>query len=400
MTVQPGDPEGAPGAADEAPKPGDVLAGKYRVESVLGAGGMGVVVLVQHIELGQRMAIKMMTPGVIHEKEAALRFIQEARAAAGLQSEHVVRIFDVGTLDSGAPYMVMELLRGEDLSQVLQNTGRLPIQDAVDYVLQACHAIAEAHARGIVHRDLKPSNLFLTRRSDGSPLVKVLDFGISKTTMGEEGQAPANLTRTSAVMGSPLYMSPEQVRNAKHVDGRADIWSLGVILHELLTGSPAFSADTLPGICAAIIADDPPSLRSLRKDAPEGLEELLAKCLAKSVKSRFQSTRDLMIELKKWSSSSFKLDMSSIPHAMTMRESGAASRAPVSVPDNGPTVVNSVPAAPSDAVRSARPNHFPTVVAEAATTSASAVAATGNVATPAVPKSKRAVFVVGAAAAA
>ena len=145
--------------SNDVPQPGDVLAGKYRVESVLGVGGMGVVLLVEHIELGQKMAIKLMTPGVIPDEQAVARFLREARSAAALQSEHVVRIFDVGTLESGAPYMVMELLRGEDLGQVLLNVGRLEISDAVDYVLQACHAIAEAHAKGMVHRDLKPSNL-------------------------------------------------------------------------------------------------------------------------------------------------------------------------------------------------------------------------------------------------
>src|SRR6266545_2072569 len=291
MSGQPGNFLESSAPLDNPPQPGDVLAGKYRVESILGAGGMGVVVLVQHIELGQRMAIKLMTPGVNHDPQAAIRFLREARAAAGLQSEHVVRIFDVGTLDSGAPYMVMELLRGEDLSQLLSNVGRLAVSEAVDYVLQACHAIAEAHAMGIVHRDLKPSNLFLTRRSDGSPLVKALDFGISKAMSPEgDSQFSANLTTTSAVMGSPLYMSPEQVRNAKQVDARADIWSLGVILHELLTGTPAFHADTLPGICAAIIADNPPPLRSLREDAPSELEDVLNRCLEKSVKNRYQTT--------------------------------------------------------------------------------------------------------------
>src|SRR5579859_6334760 len=215
-----------------SPRPGDVLAGKYKVESTLGSGGMGMVVLVEHIELGQRMAIKLMTPGVNHDPQAIARFLREARAAAGIHSEHVVRIFDVGTLDAGSPYMVMELLRGEDLAQLLSSVDRLPIHEAVDYVLQACHAIAEAHAMGIVHRDLKPSNLFLTRRSDGTALVKVLDFGISKAmNPDKDGQFAANLTATSAIMGSPLYMSPEQVRNAHQVDAPADNSSLGVIFH-------------------------------------------------------------------------------------------------------------------------------------------------------------------------
>jgi serine/threonine-protein kinase len=305
------------------PQRGDVLAGKYRVESTLGAGGMGVVVLVEHIELGQQMAIKLMTPGVSHDTQAVARFLREARAAAGIQSEHVVRIFDVGTFETGAPYMVMELLRGEDLGQLLTNVGRLPIQDAVDYVLQGCHAIAEAHAMGIVHRDLKPSNLFLTRRSDGSAMVKVLDFGISKAMNADrEGMPPPNLTATSAVMGSPLYMSPEQVRNAKQVDARADIWSLGVILHELLTGGPAFHADTLPGICAAIIADDPPPLRSLRSDAPPELEAVLTRCLEKSVNRRFQSVRELMASLRPFGSVGLQQSLPGRPIAATLPSSG------------------------------------------------------------------------------
>jgi len=304
------------------PQRGDVLAGKYRVESTLGAGGMGVVVLVEHIELGQQMAIKLMTPGVNHDPMNITRFLREARAAAGIQSEHVVRIFDVGTFDSGAPYMVMELLRGEDLGQLISSVGRLPIHEAVDYVLQGCHAIAEAHAMGIVHRDLKPSNLFLTRRSDGTALVKVLDFGISKAmNPDKEGQFSANLTATSAVMGSPLYMSPEQVRNAKQVDARADIWSLGVILHELLTGAPAFHADTLPGICAAIIADEPQPLRTLREDAPAELEHIVGKCLEKSVNRRFQSVRELMAALRTFASSGLQLSPGSKPMSTTLASS-------------------------------------------------------------------------------
>jgi eukaryotic-like serine/threonine-protein kinase len=309
---------------DNTPQPGDVLVGKYRVESVLGVGGMGMVLLVRHIDLGQQMAIKLMMPGVIHDDPAAARFVREARAAAAIQSEHVVRIFDVGTLDSGLPYMVMELLRGQDLSQVLARESQLPLEDAVDYVLQASHAIAEAHARGIVHRDLKPSNLFVTTRSDGTPLVKVLDFGISKAMNPDvDGPASGNLTATSAIMGSPLYMSPEQVRNAKHVDARTDIWALGVILHELLTGAPAFRADTLPGICAAITADDPPPLRSLRDDAPAELEAVLTKCLEKNAAKRYQTTRELMAALRPFASTAGRAPPISIPVAQTMREAGS-----------------------------------------------------------------------------
>jgi serine/threonine protein kinase len=291
--------ESSDGSRIEVPRPGEILDHKYRVESVLGAGGMGVVLQVEHIELGQRMAIKMMAPGVAGDARAVTRFLREGRAASSLESEHVVRIFDVGTLPSGVPYMVMELLRGDDLSRVLRSGGRFEIVQAVDYVLQACHAIAEAHGLGIVHRDLKPSNLFLTHRSDGSALIKVLDFGISKAIDDGNGEDPAvSLTATSAVMGSPLYMSPEQVRNSRQVDGRTDVWSLGVILYEFLTGSSAFQADTVPGICAAIAADDPPFVSLLRPEVSPELEAVVMRCLEKDVFRRFQSVAELMGALR------------------------------------------------------------------------------------------------------
>jgi serine/threonine-protein kinase len=367
------------------PRAGDVLAGKYRVESTLGSGGMGVVVLVEHIELGQRMAIKLMTPGVNHDPQNVARFLREARSAAGIQSEHVVRIFDVGTFDTGAPYMVMELLRGEDLGQLLATVGRLPIHEAVDYVLQACHAIAEAHAMGIVHRDLKPSNLFLTRRSDGSALVKVLDFGISKAmNPDKEGIFSANLTATSAVMGSPLYMSPEQVRNAKQVDARADIWSLGVILHELLTGAPAFNADTLPGICAAIIADEPPPLRSQRPDAPPELEAIVTRCLEKSVNGRFQSVRELMAALRAFASANLQLSPGSRPIASTLQSSDSAALAGAASGRAEPSVrqaraTDPVPAADTRASRGrTTPSPFEKSAAPVATSRVPVVASGGS----------------------
>jgi serine/threonine-protein kinase len=188
--------------------PGEVLAGKYMVDQVLGQGGMGVVVAGRHVQLGNRVAIKFLLPGAAQHPEATARFLREARAAVQIQSEHVARVSDVGTLDNGAPYMVMEFLNGSDLGQVLAARGApFAIEEGVSYLLQACEAIAEAHALGIVHRDLKPANLFLTQRADGSALVKVLDFGISKVMAGHD--ADASITATATVMGSPAYMSPE-----------------------------------------------------------------------------------------------------------------------------------------------------------------------------------------------
>src|SRR4051812_47574365 len=255
------------------PKEGDVIAGKYLIQRVLGRGGMGVVVAAEHVALRQRVAVKFLLPEAVARAGSVERFLREARAAVMIQSEHVARVFDVGTLETGSPYMVMELLQGSDLGELLQVNGRLPVEQAVDYVLQACEAIAEAHALGIIHRDLKPANLFLTSRADGSMIIKVLDFGISKSTGTPSGSQPdMSLTRTASVMGSPLYMSPEQMRSTRNVDARTDIWALGVILYELLTGRAAFLADSMPELCAMILTEPPASVRSLRAEVPEGLD--------------------------------------------------------------------------------------------------------------------------------
>jgi len=276
------------------PGVGEVIEGKYRVEEVVGRGGMGVVLAARHLTLGQRVAIKVLSAADAARAEATARFLREGRAAAGLTSDHVVRIHDVGTLPSGAPFMVMELLRGKDLSAHLSAVGPLPIPEAVDFVLQTCDAIAEAHALGIVHRDLKPSNLFLTHRSDGAPLIKVLDFGISKTRPdADDPSFQATLTSTRSVIGSPAYMAPEQIRDARHVDARVDVWSLGLILYELLSGEQAFVADTLPAVCAAIAADDPTPLRQIRPEVPPALEAVIQRCLEKDPARRFQSVCDL-----------------------------------------------------------------------------------------------------------
>jgi serine/threonine-protein kinase len=282
-------------AVTAVPQPGDVIADKYLVESVVASGGMGTVLAAKHLQLGQSIAIKVVRADESKREEAIARFLREGRAAASLESDHVVRIHDLGTLEHGTVFMVMELLRGQDLAHHLGDHGALPIEEAAEYVLQACDAIAEAHSRGIVHRDLKPSNLYLTHRSDGQPLIKVLDFGISKSVrQGDDPAFQANLTSTRSVMGSPAYMSPEQVRDAKKVDHRTDIWSLGVILYELLAGQPAFEGDTLPGVCAAIAADAPRPLRAARPDVPPELEAIVVRCLEKDPNRRFQTVRELV----------------------------------------------------------------------------------------------------------
>jgi len=270
-------------------KPGDLIADKYRVERVLGAGGMGVVVVATHLQLDQLVAIKFLLPAVAKNPDAVARFTREARAAAKIQSEHVVRVLDVATAEGGAPYMVMEYLEGKDLETTLQDQGPLPIDNAVDYVLQALEALAEAHAAGIVHRDLKPANIFLARRADGSSVVKVLDFGISKLSRGSDPQ----ITTTSAQMGSPLYMSPEQLRRTKDVDARGDIWALGVILQELVTGEAPFMADSLPEIIAMILSEPPLSMRLRRPEVSVQLEAVVKRCLEKDPDARFRNVAEL-----------------------------------------------------------------------------------------------------------
>lgn len=274
---------------------GDVLAGKFRVEKVLGVGGMGVVVQALHLELERRVAVKFMLRDVATSAELVARFLREARAAARLQSEHVVRVLDVGRFDTGEPYMVMEFLAGEDLAQHARGTGPLAPDRMVDMIVQGCEAIAEAHTQGIIHRDLKPSNLFLARRADGAPLVKVLDFGISKVTATAEG-APfeASMTSTQSVLGSPAYMSPEQMRSAKHVDARSDIWALGIIMHELLAGQPVWEADSLPGLVAMVTADTAPSLAKRRPGLAPALEAAIMRCLEKEPSRRWQSVAELV----------------------------------------------------------------------------------------------------------
>ena len=237
------------------------------------------------------MAIKFLLPGALGNREAVERFAREARAAAKIKSEHIARVKDVGALENGAPYMVMECLVGSDLAAWLRESGPLTIEQAVSFVLQACEALAEAHSLGIVHRDLKPANLFCVRGNDGRPCIKVLDFGISK--IGTD----LSMTKTQAVVGSPLYMSPEQISSAKSVDARGDIWSLGATLFELVTGQLPFEAATLPELVYKIMNVPPLSLRDLRPGAPVALERVVLRCLERDRAARFQSVGELSAAL-------------------------------------------------------------------------------------------------------
>ncbi len=275
---------------------GDVVGGKYRIERLLGVGGMGVVVAARHEQLDQLVAIKFIRDDALDNDEAVERFLREARSAARLKSEHVARVLDVGRLDSGAPYMVMEFLEGHDLAHTLTHDGPLAADLAAALMVQVCEAVAEAHAAGIVHRDLKPENLFLTRTVGGSPKMKVLDFGVSKSARLTDDPR-AKLTRTRAMLGSPLYMAPEQMRSSRDVDARGDVWALGVVLFELLTARSPFDAETMPDLCIKIISEPPLSLAELRPAVPPGLVEIVERCLQKDRNKRYENAAELAVAL-------------------------------------------------------------------------------------------------------
>jgi serine/threonine-protein kinase len=271
---------------------GSVIAGKFRIDEVLGQGAMGVIVAATHLQLEQRVALKFLLREAAGDRTIAERFLREARAAASLRSENICRVSDVGTLDTGEPYLVMELLEGRDLATILAEDGPVPVPVLADYIAQACAGLAEAHARGIVHRDLKPSNLFLTTRPDGGPLIKIVDFGIAKASATS---AEFSMTRTDAVMGSPGYMSPEQLRSTRGVDARSDIWSLGVILYELASGRPPFAAESFSELVLRAVTEPAPPLEG--RDIPWDFARVVHRCLEKDPARRYHDVNQLAIEL-------------------------------------------------------------------------------------------------------
>jgi serine/threonine-protein kinase len=272
---------------------GDVIAGRYRVDRVIGKGAMGIVVAATHIELHQVRAIKFMLPEALNDKESVERFLREARAAARLESQHAVKVHDVARLPSGEPYIVMEHLEGIDLKQYLAKRRVLPVAEAVTFILQACEALAEAHSAGIIHRDLKPANLFLVERPGGARCIKVLDFGIAKVHDAIDSETGGQLTSTHTVIGSPLYMSPEQILSTRNVDARSDVWSLGVILYALVTGMVPFRGDSTHAIFASVQRDDPIPPSNWVPHLPLGLERVILSCLDKDPARRCQGVAAL-----------------------------------------------------------------------------------------------------------
>jgi eukaryotic-like serine/threonine-protein kinase len=279
-------------------RPGDRIAGRYVVEGVLGVGGMAYVIAARHEELDERVAIKFLRPDAAANPEVVARFAREARACVRIKSEHVARVFDVGTLDGGTPFIVMEHLEGQDLGAILRDRGMLDIPGSALLAMQACEALAAAHANGVIHRDVKPENLFVTTRDDGTPILKVLDFGISKVALtGSAFGIDLELVKTMSLMGSPLYMSPEQIRATRDVDHRTDIWSLGVVLYELLTGRNVFNGASITELSAMILEADPEPLRTHRPDVPLELEQIVLRTLEKDPQRRYQNVAELSAAL-------------------------------------------------------------------------------------------------------
>jgi eukaryotic-like serine/threonine-protein kinase len=271
--------------------PGTILAGKYRIDRVIGEGGMGVVLAAEHRALGRAVAIKLLH--VEADDELIARFQREARVAASLASVHVPQVFDIDRLPSGEPYLVMELLHGLDLAQLLERRKRLAAEEAVDYLLQACEALARAEGQGIVHRDLKPANLFLASTGGGGAVVKVLDFGLAKLAAELDSPQHVALTRTGSFFGSPAYMSPEQWMSPKSADARSDVWSLGCILYELLTGQVPFGGSNLGDLFRAALEARPPSPRALGVEIPPMLDALIMRCLEKEPARRYSGATEL-----------------------------------------------------------------------------------------------------------
>jgi serine/threonine-protein kinase len=274
--------------------PGDIIADKYRVRCVIGEGGVGVVVAADHLTLHQPVALKFLRSEIAREPQVIERFLREARAAASLRSEHVARVMDAEAIDRGPAYLVMELLDGRDFGAIVREDGPLPVDAAVDYLVQACEGVAEAHAQGIVHRDIKLANLFLTRGADGAPLVKVLDFGLSKI---ESSESRESLTSAHHTLGTPHYMSPEQMRSSRDVDARSDIWALGVVLYTFLAGRVPFPGTYLTEVCAAVLSGSAPKLVTLRPEVPAGLAAVVDRCLELEPEDRFQSVSELVTAL-------------------------------------------------------------------------------------------------------
>ena len=278
------------------PAVGDLIAEKYRLMRTLGRGGMGRIFEADHLLLGTKVALKFMHPHLARDRGQVSRFQREARAAATLRSEYVARIMDVDQLSTGDLSIVMEYLQGSSLETMAVDGRGLSVAEAVTYVVQACNALAEAHARSIIHRDVKPANLFLTTGKSGEPVIKVLDFGLAKSMVSSDEFSVS--TAPGQALGTPYYMSPEQITGADVIDGRSDIWAIGATLYELLSGTLAFPGGHAAAVFDHILKGRPVPLRSLRPDVPESIVAIIDRCLQIDTNARFQTVPDLLKALE------------------------------------------------------------------------------------------------------
>jgi eukaryotic-like serine/threonine-protein kinase len=359
-------PAGSVGSA--LPAPGDVIAEKYRVEAVIGRGGMSVVYRATHLQLEQQVAIKVLSAEALLLPEYVVRLKREARAVSRIRSEHVVRVHDIGELpNGGVPYLVMEFLSGLDLAAVLVRRGPFPVQLAVECVLQACEALAEAHALGIVHRDLKPANLFLTEAVDGSACVKLLDFGISRMASRHGLSA---LTDPGTVLGTPSYMAPEQMEATDGVDARSDIWALGAILYELLVGHPPYTGESLPQIFVKIMRSKAPQPSSLRNDVLSDIDAIVTRCLEIEAADRFQSVAELAWALSTLGTPNARDSAARVSRVFDKHVASSATTPRTLRSTVPPPVVNEVRSAPR---RTSSARHVVTAIASAALLAAASV---------------------------
>ena len=277
----------ARGDATGDPLIGTILGDTYEVQRRLGEGGMGRVYEARHVRLGRRYAIKIMHQMFAADRDALARFRREAIAASTIASPHVAQVFDVNATRDGQPYLVYELIDGEDLGTLLDRDGALSIARATRIARQVASGLLAAHTTGVVHRDLKPENVMLVKTTDGSDFAKLLDFGIAKV------QQEDKLTRTGAVLGTPAYMAPEQARGGSTIDHRCDIYALGAMLYRAVTGRPAFSGEDAGRTLTSVIWDEPARPKTLRRDLPDALELVIQRAMAKDPDKRFSSMAEL-----------------------------------------------------------------------------------------------------------
>jgi serine/threonine-protein kinase len=276
--------------------PGDLVAGRYRVGNIIGAGGMGIVYKAEHIELNRAVALKVIRPDIARDSSIWRRFSREARALAALHNKHVVRIHDAGTLESGLRYLVMDLLVGTDLRRLVEHAA-LPPQQAVDYVIQVCSALGDAHRLNIIHRDIKPANIFLAQYRANEPVIKLLDFGVA-LFLDDVGQR----TLSGQSVGSPQYLSPEQLRDPRGVDQRTDIWAVGLLLFELISGRSPLHGLNAAQICLRIAQGPMPPIEAVCPALPPALAAVIHGCLEIDPARRPQSADELALALEPFSS--------------------------------------------------------------------------------------------------